>query len=249
METKELSIVDDMQYTTPKKSFKSKKTRRRVDGSPIVARNPNLPVKIIYLIRHAHSIGQAARMNGWDRNTDPRLLDCGLTNKGESQALGIPKLFSQEQYESIQLVVSSPLTRALKTALLAFPEKNIIVNYDLREIGSRVPENQPRAIDKVIDDLKDLVSHRPECLMLDVTSLKPSDWPRDVSPSVLKRDRIRKVFQYLYREREETSIAICCHYNVIRSAVVDGPQLRPENALPINCVLFSNGDLVIADET
>jgi hypothetical protein len=237
-----------VQCATPDTSRKNTKTqRRRVDGSPIIPRNPNLPVKTIYLIRHGHSMGQAARMNGWDRKNDPRLLDCGLTEKGESEALGIPNLLSQEQYESIQLVVSSPLTRALKTALLGFPRKDILVNYDLREIGSRVPENKPRAIEDVMDDLGHLVGPRPDCFMLDVTSLKPTDWPRDTSPNVLKRDRVRKAFQFLYREREETSIAVCCHYNVICSAVVDSPQLRPENAVPISCVLFSNGDLVVAD--
>jgi broad specificity phosphatase PhoE len=246
VETKEISPDDDAQYATPNKS---KKTRRRVDGSPIIARNPNLPVKIIYLIRHGQSLGQTAKMNGWNRNTDSRLLDCGLTKKGESEAVGVPKLFSHEQYESIELVVSSPLTRAVTTALLGFPQKNILLNYDLREIGSRVPENQPRAIENVINDLKHLVGSRTDGLMLDVTSLKPPNWPRDLSPNVLKRDRIRKVFQYLYRERQETNIAVCCHYNVIRSAIVDGPELRPENAMPIRCVLFSNGDVVLANKS
>lgn len=234
------------QWTTPDNK-KSKKTRRRIDGSPIIPRNPSLPFKTIYLIRHGHSEGQAAGLNGWDRSRDPRLLDCGLTRKGESEALDIPKRFSKDQFESIQLVISSPLTRALKTALLGFPQKGILVHYDLREIGSRVPENQPRAMDKVIGELGHLVIHRPEDLMLDVTSLQPPDWPRDVSPNVLKRERIRKVFQFLYQAREETCMAVCCHYNVIRSALVDNAQLRPVNAVPINCHLYSNGDLVLAE--
>ena len=83
---------------------------------------------------------------------------------------------------------------------------------------------------------------------LDLTSLRPIDWPRDYSPHVLKRDRIRKFFHSLYHDRDETTIAVVCHYNVIRSAVVDGSTLRPMNAVPIACNLYSNGEVVLCSE-
>jgi phosphohistidine phosphatase SixA len=144
--------------TTPRR-----KLRRRFDGSPILVLNPNLPSKRIFLIRHGESIAQAAAKSkcGWDPKTDRRLIDCGLTSKGATQAQqGIRTLLSSQDLASIELVVSSPLTRALHTALLAFPDKNILVGYDLREIGSKVPENTPRKMEDVLKDSTALLMDR-----------------------------------------------------------------------------------------
>jgi len=222
--------------------------RRRIDGSPIVPIDPGRPVKRVILVRHGESMGQAARSKGWDRQTDRRLLDCRLTFKGVSQALALRKLLQPKDVDSIQLVVCSPLTRALETALLAFPEKSMLVGYDMRELGTKVPENTPRPISQVLSDLHELLQERPKDASLDETSLQPRDWPKDYSPSVIKRDRIRNALHYLYHEREETTIAIVCHYNVIRSAIIDGAKLRPMNAVPIPCMLYSNGDLLLCKE-
>lgn len=230
-------------FSTIKTKTTPKKLRRRVDGSPIATRNLNVPTKRIFLIRHGESMGQAAKSLGWNRQTDRRLIDCGLTAKGTSQAYGIRKLLSSQDLQSIELVVSSPLTRALHTALLAFSDKNILVGYDLREIGSKVPENTPRKIKEVLQDSADLLSSRDSATM-DVDTLQPPDWPRDYSPAVVKKDRLRKFFHYLYHSRSETTMAVVCHYNVIRSVVSDGgASLRPANAIPIECRLHSNGDV------
>jgi broad specificity phosphatase PhoE len=223
---------------------KNKKLRRRPDGSPVIPIDGTLPPKTIYLIRHGQSRGQDAKKNGLDRKTDPKLRDCDLTEKGVSEALHISKLFTEEDLASIQLVISSPLTRALHTASLAFQDKNILVHYDLREVGSKVPENNPRDMKFVLRDLGPTLSQRDETVTVDADSLRPEDWPRDYSPSVVKKDRIRKVLHWIYEERPETTIAIVCHYNVIRSAVVDGIRLKPHNAIPIRCQLFNNGDLI-----
>jgi broad specificity phosphatase PhoE len=233
--------------TTPTK-FKTptKKVRRRQDGSPMIPLNLNLPVKTIYIIRHGQSQGQAALKNGLDRRSHPSLRDCDLTPRGQFEALGLKKIFSEEVMTSIQLVLSSPLTRALHTSLLGFPTKNILVHFDLREIGAKAPENCPRDMEDVLKDLETPLSDRDGSLTLDVTSLQPPDWPRDYSPPVIKRERIRKVFQWLYKEREELTIAVVCHYNVIRTAVIDGEKLRPINATPIRCSLYPNGELIVS---
>jgi broad specificity phosphatase PhoE len=94
------------------------------------------------------------------------LRDCDLTRKGRQQASAVAASFSDiKEFHSIELVVSSPLTpltRALHTSLLAFPRQNIIVNYDLREIGSGIQEHIPR---KTKDVLKDLRRTRKSCMM------------------------------------------------------------------------------------
>lgn len=230
---------------TPDRKTPTKKTRRRADGSPIVPRNLELPTKRVYLVRHGQSQGQTAKTNGLDRKKDPKLLDCGITAKGESEALGVRKILGEDNYQSIELVVSSPLTRALQTSLLAFQDKNIILNFNLREIGSKVPENCPRDTETVIRDLKHFLAGRDQNLLLDISSMRPNDWPRDYTPNVTKKDRVRQALKWLYDDRDESVIAVVCHYNVIRSAVIDGEQLRPLNAIPIPCTLYSNGELVI----
>ena len=152
---------------------------------------------IVHLIRHGESVGQLCQ-NPHQRRTDPGLRDCGLTERGRQQALQLRQRLrmtmttaeeSQPMENYFDMILSSPLTRALETALLVFgggggddddlgssrsrhninneyrmysdaqtvrsevlPQRRhlnnsnkIIVNYDLREIGTcTIPENQPR---------------------------------------------------------------------------------------------------------
>ena len=66
-------------------------------------------------------------------------------------------LSSSVDLAGVQLVVSSPLTRALHSALLAFSgrpaDSKFIVHYFIRELGSAIPENRPRPIEHVLTDL------------------------------------------------------------------------------------------------
>jgi broad specificity phosphatase PhoE len=218
--------------------------RRRLNGSPVLPLNLDLPAKTVYMIRHAESKGQVAHLAGLDRKTAVSLRDCDLTEEGRDQSLAMSGRFSEAP---IELVLSSPLTRALHTSLLAFANKPILVHYDLREVGTKAPENVPRDMNLVLQDLQVPLSHRDGSLLFDIATHQPSDWPRDHSPSVVKRDRIRRVFQWLYKERQEMNIAVVCHYNVIRSVVEDGEKLRPRNADPLRCNLFPGGELVVAE--
>jgi broad specificity phosphatase PhoE len=231
-------------------TYNKKNRNQKIGGciSPMKVDDDGHPTKTIYLIRHGQSKGQAERSNGISR-TDMSLLDCGLTGRGQSEAMHIPKKFTTEEVESIQLVVSSPMTRALNTALLGFPKTNIMVHYDLKELGSKIPENRPREMQEVLKDLEYLVNERNDMTtFLGVESLLPAGWPcRYSRPNVKGSDhRLRRVFQWLYHERDESTMAVVCHYNVIRSAVsINGSSLHPENALPIRCKLYSNGELVL----
>mmetsp|Transcript_20491 Transcript_20491/g.48670 ORF Transcript_20491/g.48670 Transcript_20491/m.48670 type:complete len:367 (+) Transcript_20491:22-1122(+) len=311
------------------KKDKTKKVRRRVDGSPYTPIDKSRPVKRLVLIRHGQSLGQVSRRkHGWDRQTDVRLRDCPLTHHGQHQAQQLSSRFvaasafpssmmkddedsntSSSSWNQIELVLSSPLTRALQTTLLAFGSLaiNILVSYEICELGSRIPENIPRDMKSVLGDLNYLLTNgrpvltttktktktkkkeketddmdidtgfdnvhdttfiqRPygpptsvETSVLDVATLQPKDWPRDSTPNVVKKDRIKSFLHYLYHDRPESSIAVVCHYNVIRSMVVDSPTssaptsggtgtastLRPQNAEPIYCYLYHNGDCCLA---
>lgn len=196
-------------------------------------------IKTIYLIRHGESQGQTAKKNGLDRKRDNSLIDCGLSKKGIQQASDIP---SYAPPESVELVVSSPLTRALQTAVLGFPHKPILVNYGLREIGSSLPENLPRGdIDQVIQYIQEKHNLNPS---VDGESLKPENWPQqETHYSYNRTARIQQIFRLMARERPEETIAVVCHYGVI-SAALAGFEARPRNGVPIPCHLHPDGRLV-----
>jgi ribA/ribD-fused uncharacterized protein len=203
--------------------------------------------KIVYMIRHGQSEGQATKTRKERRHSSMR--DCDLTRKGRKEAKGVSRIMTREDFDSIELVVSSPLTRAMHTSLLAFPTKNIMVSYELGELGGGIPENVPRKMEDVLNDLQSPLSYRDETLMIDTTSLQPPEWPQlSTSQESTKKtkDRIQNSLQWLATERDESAIAIVCHYNVIREAVKDGKSLSPANATPIRCCLQPDGELVLA---
>jgi len=219
------------------------------DGEEESQPSKSLPppgVKTIYMIRHGQSEGQIATRR--DRKRKSELRDCDLTRKGRSQASAVAAFFSDiEEYRPIQLVVSSPLTRALHTSLLAFPRHNIIVNYDLGELGGSgglIPENTPRKVKDVLKDLRRTVDGRDEDVALDTTSLQPVGWPNNDEPT--NENRIQNAMRWLAEKRDESVVAVVCHYNVIREAVTEGNHLSPSNAVPIRCQLYPNGKVVLA---
>eukprot|EP00980_Cylindrotheca_fusiformis_P002625 scaffold618_cov130-Cylindrotheca_fusiformis.AAC.29 len=200
--------------------------------------------KTVYLIRHGQSQGQVAKKQNRDRKKDPKLLDCGLTSLGRQQAKDISKLM---QGVPIDLVVSSPLTRALNTAILGFPNRDILVHYELREVGSRIPENTPRSMKKVMQDLH---SDLGTGVDIDIGSLQPANWPNALPSNVSKHDRLRAAFEWLYDARAEKNIAVVCHFNVIRSLIQDGlgrTDIRPQNGVPIKCLLTPEGSLIVTN--
>ena len=148
--------------------------------------------KTIYFIRHGESLGQIATTQ--DRRHNMKLKDCGLSPLGIRQSQHQLRYFFHE-IPKIELVLCSPLTRAVQTAILAFgsdidattPPSNrdhsdrwqapmatinsdtveeqnpsptasrapskISIHYHLREMGSNIPENQPRTMKQVCDYL------------------------------------------------------------------------------------------------
>lgn len=180
--------------------------------------------KTIYLIRHGESLGQLA--NEKRRRSDNNLRDCQLSDTGIIQAKDIINRINEEDnnvdYDTIELVVCSPLTRAIQTAILAFPNKPILIDYNLREVGTMIPENIPRSIKDVLYDLNINKNHQN----IDYITLKPDNWPRnhDQTPNVIRKDQIRQSIQYLVTNRSESIIAVVCHYHVIRAALYKNPS-------------------------
>jgi hypothetical protein len=97
----------------------------------------------------------------------------------------------------------------------------------------------------VLQDLREDIEKRDGSFTIDTTTFQPSHWPRDTAPGVIKKEKVKKFFQWLYKERQESVFAVVCHHNVIKTVVIGGEKLRPKNAELISCSLDSNGELFI----
>ena len=79
-------------------------------------------VKTIYIIRHGESeFNRAISMSGskWE---DPEIYDAPLTIKGRHQALELRKQIASWKLPEDAVWVTSPLSRAIETMMLAFPK-------------------------------------------------------------------------------------------------------------------------------
>ena len=195
--------------------------------------------KTIILVRHGESLAQTAKRRGLPR-TDPSLHDCNLSRKGESQAKGLCKHKSLR--DGIELVVVSPLTRALRTALLGFRHLSrendvpFICYPGLKERGSKVPENWPRSLKKILKDEPELVELKVEF------SLVPPEWPDQPVPDTEWPDQpvpdtatLGLLIPFLL-SRSEQKIVVVAHSNVIKCLL---PRLggSVNNCAPIVCTL------------
>jgi len=85
-------------------------------------------IKTVYLIRHGQSTYNAFTHSFWNWITlrccfDPKIYDPSLSPKGEAQAKQLRQKLIRENYLSkIQLIVTSPLIRAIQTSLYGFPQ-------------------------------------------------------------------------------------------------------------------------------
>lgn len=203
--------------------------------------DPVSPYKMIYLIRHGES--EANIVDAKERLSNQALKDCGLTDRGVEESKALPELLG-DHYKKIELVVTSPLKRALQTAVIGFPQQDIVVNYDLMEIGRDAPENSPKAMDEVLREIDKDMKGRDKDSQLDYESLMPKKWPQSTKSDTPSR-RIQGAFEWIYMDCREQTIAVVCHNNLIRSAIygVNAP-VTPEFASPIRCQLFMNGNLV-----
>ena len=221
---------------------------------PVVPRQPPVASvtkdstpKKVYLIRHGQSLGQKTPRNL--RKRDPSLIDCGLTDRGRFEATFIPNLLGSKRYDEVDYVVSSPLTRAVHTSLLGFATKQIVIHYDLFEVGGGdpIPENQPRSLKDVLFDVggKDRVDG------LTFAAPRVSFPASHATMATNERKwKMKQAFSDLWnfcQERGCKSIAIVCHFNVIRTVLPDGHLIHPENAIPMECLLCRNGELRVVE--
>jgi len=217
-------------------------------------------MKNIVLIRHGQSLGQTASHQGVSRE-DSSFTDCFLTSKGVKEAIQLRSNRILNQYE-FDLVCTSPLSRAVSTCVLALGgiiEKEIrekgvastpfIANADISEAGKGVPENKGRDVQVLLEDLTTkllVVSPSTVCLDHIDFSMLPESWPDIEDDKSVKKQKLEKFLKWI-ANREEETIAVVCHYNVIRW-MLNNSIYKVPNCVPIECVLTDDARLVLKSE-
>ena len=173
-----------------------------VKGGPVVgtlglgmglggmAQAPIRQVQVV-LLRHAHSLGQAAGKH--ERKTSPHLVDAALSPLGLEQAKEL-RAFVGEQPLPDVLVVVSPLTRALQTAVIAFdglvPRDKFIVTPEVAEVDSShhhsIPENRGRPLHEVTADERVGLGAVRE---MDLSRVQAHGWPESHNASGVETRR------------------------------------------------------------
>jgi broad specificity phosphatase PhoE len=120
--------------------------------------------KTVYWIRHAqghHNVGLEER--GREALMDPKFFDAKLTTKGLSQVqqshtkLKIhSKITGKPHFDEIELVVVSPLSRTLQSAIGMFPDKKIVAKEEVRERIGTHPCDKRRSIEELKTEFKNV---------------------------------------------------------------------------------------------
>ena len=190
-------------------------------------------IKTIYFMRHAESNAQICRKREID---SPSLLDCYITRLGVIQA----KSAWYDKNNLPELIVVSPLTRAIQTAIIAFDNIDIpiICHPYLKEVGgSKLPENHFRGIVNLLND-KNL--HIYSLFDKIDFSLITSEWSNSYEANNAPRKVTYlsdKLLKWLL-ERPEKIILCVTHYNVIKNILGGVGEIN--NTKIFTCLLYED---------
>lgn len=192
--------------------------------------------KRLLLLRHGQALhnprAEAARTAGCSYEEFLRLmkeddaLDAELTELGRDQARqACRNVKGGSEALRIELLVSSPLSRALETASLAFPEaatRSFLCLERLREINGWLLNAQriPRSA---------LMKRFPTCDFSNLTTEDDTMWTEELEAdaSVVQRgyDSLRVLCN-----RPERCIAVCAHGGLFHKLLNDHPLVNADEA-------------------
>lgn len=198
---------------------------------------PILPPKRILFLRHGQAVhnprAEKARENGCSFDEFLELMqqddayDADLTSLGEQQAkdAGLEGIFEKNRraLNSVDLVVSSPLSRALKTADLALsptttsthPPKRICIEH-FREINGKLLNAQRRP-------RKELETLFPHWFFSHIPDTDES-WTEELET---RRDCSERGYQGLLwvMQQKEDNILLVCHGGLLNYLMNDHPKV------------------------
>lgn len=194
-------------------------------------------LKRVFLLRHGQAMhnprAEAAHNDGCDFETFLRLMkeddafDADLTPLGRLQASDAATQH-QESTRAVQLVVSSPLSRALDTAMLVLPQatrRRFVANDNLRErSGWMLNARRRRRADQV--------ARYPQC---DFSLLESEDdelwlrWENELEPTSEVAERGYQLLRWA-SEREEDDIAIVAHGGLFYYLLNEHPKVQAADA-------------------
>lgn len=183
----------------------------------------------LYLIRHGQSIAQHT---GRNRSSNPLLRDAPISPEGHNQCRNLASNLSFDP----ELVVVSPLKRALQTACIVFENSScpIIANPDIAEFdySKKFQENMGTVVFDLYGDPS--LSSMDSFCRIDFALVGEGEW---WNIEEIPNERLLRFLQWLSM-REENTIAVVCHHNVISRLV--NFTLKVPNCSPIVCELDRN---------
>lgn len=193
--------------------------------------------KRLFIIRHGQAQhnprAEEARAEGCSHETFLRImqeddaLDAELTSLGREQARRLALSNSvQEKLKCVDLVISSPLARALQTADLSWPmdltkDTKRISLETFREINGWL-KNAKR---KSVDELKLIFKGWN---FDDLNSNEDSLWTSELESESSCGERGYQGLLFLARNRHEKNIMIVSHGGLLRFTLVDHPLIKLE---------------------
>jgi broad specificity phosphatase PhoE len=185
--------------------------------------------KQLYILRHGQAThnprAEVAKDNGCTHEEFLELmrqddsLDSALTDVGKSQASNVYDQTVKSLEKSIQLVVSSPLSRAIETADLAIPlvENRVCVEY-FREISGWLLNARRRP-------LSELQKLFPQWKFHDLQSEQDALWTTQLETQAACSERGYKGLCWIM-ERPEEAILLVCHGGILRYTMNDHDLVR-----------------------
>ena len=162
-------------------------------------------IKNLYLIRHGHSLhNELFHKIGVEAFRIPETIDSPLTNEGQLQSIELGQSWPKKR--EIELVLVSPLTRTLDTAM------NIFGDTDIPMISEEFLREYPIGEDTCnkrssLTLLKNKYSRVDFNLISDVDTLWSSDYRETIDELEQRLDEMVKYLQ----NRKEKNIAIVGH--------------------------------------
>ncbi|GKY90437.1 hypothetical protein MPSEU_000017500 [Mayamaea pseudoterrestris] len=177
-------------------------------------------VKDLWILRHGQAmhnpIAEAKRAAGCSHEEflqqmkDDDVLDAPLTELGVKQAQAVHSAYHALYHEQVQLVVSSPLSRAIETANHAIPNhENRVVYEHVREINGWLLNAKRKR-------KQDLMKQFPAWSLDELEHEEDVYWTEELETEADCSERGYQTLSWLMHDRPETSVFMVAHGGILR---------------------------------